>query len=141
MSRGRKYKDSVTGFSVFLLGECLGVLVYLFSGYLIGLYTDSKLISEIARLRLLFMCLPFGLCGTMNALSGCIRGLGDTKTPLKISLLTSCGFRILWICTVAKWIGSIWAIYISYPICWGLTTLLYIISFEKTYNKIKEIPK
>lgn len=137
LERVRKV-ERTTGFSVFLLGECLGVMVFLFSPFLIGLYTDSRQITEISRLRMLFMCLPFGLCGTMNSLSGCIRGLGDTKTPLKISLLTSCGFRILWVCTVAKWIGSIWAIYISYPICWGLTTLLFIISFERTFdNKMK----
>ena len=46
--------------------------------------------------------LPYGLCGTMNALSGCVQGLGDTKTPLKISLLTSYGLRIIWVCTIAN---------------------------------------
>lgn len=120
---------------VFTLGEAIGILVYLLAPQLLSLYTDSAQIAEIARLRMLFMCLSQGLCGTMNCISGCIQGLGDTKTPLIISLATSCGFRILWVCTVAQWIGSISAIYVSYPICWGLTTLLSIIAFTRLLKK------
>lgn len=115
---------------VLVLGECLGILVYLLSPHLLALYTDEEQILQIARQRMLFMCLAYGLCGTMNALSGCVQGLGDTKTPLKISLLTSCGFRILWVCTIAKWSGTISAIYISYPICWLLSSILYYFSFH-----------
>lgn len=71
----------------------------------------------------------------MNSLSGCIQGLGDTRTPLKISLLTSCGFRILWIATVAGKIGSISAICVSYPLCWGMTTILYLIAFRREFKR------
>lgn len=120
---------------VLLLGECLGILVYLLSPQLIALYTDSGDIAKIARIRMLFMCLAYGLCGTMNVLSGCVQGLGNTKIPLMISLLTSCGFRILWVCTIAKWIGTISAIYVSYPICWFLSSSLYFISFRLLLRK------
>lgn len=121
---------------VFVLGECIGSLVYLLSPYLIALYTDSVQIAQTAKTRLLFMCLAYGLCGTMNALSGCVQGLGDTKTPLKISLLTSCGFRILWICVIAKQFGTVSSIYVSYPVCWFLSSSLYYISFWKIFHKI-----
>lgn len=120
---------------VFTLGEILGVLIYALSPYLLKLYTDDAAIAEIAQTRMIFMCLFFGLCGTMNSLSGSVRGLGDAKTPLIISLVTSCGFRILWILTVAKWIASVSAIYISYPLCWLMTTGLYLIAFQRALKK------
>lgn len=123
-----------TAVLVFALGEALGFLVFLFSDSLIGLYTDSAQIAKIAKLRMLFVCLSYGLCGTMNSLSGCIQGLGDTRTPLKISLLTSCGFRIFWIVAVAGRIGSISAIYVSYPLCWGMTSILYLIAFRRVFR-------
>lgn len=132
--RVRKVHRSTT-MLVFILGECLGILVYLLSPWLIALYTDNGDIARIAQNRMLFLCLTYGLCGTMNALSGCVQGLGDTKTPLVISLLTSCGFRILWVCTIAKQIGTVSAIYVSYPVCWLLTSVLYWISFSVISRK------
>lgn len=124
-----------TAVLVFSLGEVIGILVYLLSPWLILLYTDSRIIAEAARLRMAFMCLACGLCGTMNSLGGCIQGLGDTKTPLIIALITSCGFRILWIFTAARWIGGIQGIYISYPLCWGLTSFLYLAAFHFIFKR------
>ena len=120
-----------------LLGELLGIGIYAASGWLTGLYTDSAAIAQAARQRMLFMCLPYGLCGTMNVLSGCIRGLGNTKVPLVISILCSCVFRIVWIYMYAIPRGTVQAIYFSYPVCWLLATTMYIVSFHVLLSGIR----
>lgn len=136
--RVRKVQQT-TALLVFFLGECLGILIYLLSPQFIKLYTDNADIAQIAQKRMFFMCLAYGLCGTMNALSGCVQGLGETKIPLMVSLLTSCGFRILWVCTIAKTVGTISAIYVSYPICWLLSSGLYDLTFRIISRKARKI--
>ncbi len=120
---------------VLILGEILGFIIYAASDIIIGLYTDSATIAETAKLRMLYMCIPYGLCGTMNVMSGCIRGLGNTKVPLVISVLSSCVFRVLWIYLYAIPRGTISSIYISYPLCWALATLLYLSAFAIILKK------
>lgn len=121
--------------TVFILGEALGILILLLSPLLLKLYTDSPTIASYATTRMIYMCLFFGLCGAMNVASGSVRGFGEARIPLVISLITSCCFRILWILTIAKMIGTISSIYVSYPICWLLTTLLYYFAFNILLKK------
>lgn len=117
------------------LGEIIGVAVYAASWPLTGLYSDVDAIRQAAQVRMLFMCLPYGLCGTMNVLTGCIRGLGDTRVPLVISVFCSCVFRIAWIYLWAVPKGTMQAVYVSYPMCWALATGLYVIAFSVLLRK------
>lgn len=119
----------------FIIGEILGILVYIFSDYLLMLFTDEPAEMYYAKVRLSFMCLTFGLCGVMNVGSGCIRGLGDARSPLIISLIASVGFRLLWIMTVSRKIGSIESLYIAMPLCWLICSVLDIIVFTHDYRK------
>ena len=120
---------------VLVLGELLGIVIYLASPVLIRFYTDSPAVAEIAKLRMFYMCLFYGLCGTMNVMSGCVRGLGNTQIPLGISIFCSCIFRITWILCYAVPKGTISAIYVSYPMCWFLATIMYVISFAVLIKK------
>ncbi len=138
---GAKKKDRVlktfviTVLTVFLAAETAGILLYCFSGPLASLFTSDPEIIACARTRMFYMCLFFGFCGTMNVVSGCERGLGDAKTPLFISLFCSVAFRLTWVLTYAKAAGTVESIYMSYPICWGLCTVLNVIAFSILYRK------
>lgn len=126
-------------FTVLLLGELLGFAIYGAADLLTGLYTNSSAIAAMAKNRMLYMCLPYGLCGTMNVMSGCVRGLGSTKVPLVISVICSCLFRIVWIYTYAIPQGTVGAIYFSYPVCWLLATVLYICAYHVLLNPQRTI--
>ncbi len=137
--RVRKIQLTATAMAL-ISGEVLGIFIYLVSNPLIALYTDVLEIAQVAKLRMLFMCLPYGLCATMNVMSGCVQGLGRTKVSLGISIFTSCFLRVLWVCTYARRQGTISAIYLSYPLCWALTTLLYLIAFFMILRKNAKQP-
>ena len=124
--------------TVFLITESLGIVLYLLAGKLCLIFTTDPSIIEAARIRMFYMCLFYGLCGTMNVVSGCIRGLGNTKGPLVISILSSVVFRVTWIYTYAAAKGTIESIYMAYPICWALNTMLSIVLFERLF-KVKEL--
>ena len=130
----------ITISTVFLAAEAVGILLYLFADPLASLFTSEQAIVECAKSRMFYMCLFFGFCGTMNVVSGCEHGLGDAKTPLYISLLCSVAFRLTWILTYARAAGTVESIYLSYPICWILCTVLTVIAFWRLYRiKMQEL--
>ena len=122
-------------FTALILGEVLGNILYAFADSVTGLYTDSTEIAHYARLRMLYMCVPYGLCGTMNVMSGCVRGAGAAKTPLVVSFLSSCVFRVAWVLTYAKAKGTVSAIYVSYPMVWAMATVMYVAMFVYLMRK------
>ena len=128
IARTKKIQRGVT-LCVLVLGELLGLALYAAADLLTALYTANPVIAQAAKVRMAFMCLPYGLLAAMNVSGGCVLGLGNTKIPLAISVVCSCLFRIVWIYVYAIPRGTVEAIYISYPICWLLATLLYVTAF------------
>lgn len=103
-------------------------------------------------LRLTFVCLPYFTCGLMDVMSGALRGLGASLSPMIITVVGVCGMRLFWIYAIfrppfdalsaqfgdgliaakdcvekaddmLKWL------YISYPISWVLTFAALLICF------------
>lgn len=136
ITRTRQIQRSVT-LSVLALGELVGLALYAGADLLTGLYTLDPMIAQAAKTRMAFMCLPYGLLAAMNVSGGCVLGLGNTKIPLAISVACSCLFRIVWIYAYAIPKGTVEAIYISYPICWLLATVLYVTAFFCLLGKKK----
>lgn len=130
-----------TMLAVFSAAELAGIVLYLLSPQLVWLFTTDAAIAHYARIRMFYMCLFFGLCGTMNVVSGCEHGLGDAKTPLYISVICSVAFRLTWIFTYVAHAGTIEAIYMSYPLCWGLCTLLNHLAFCRLFRKKQMQPQ
>lgn len=126
----------ITLSATFLIAEILGVALYAVSPWVCRVFTEDAAVIEAARVRMRYMCLGYGLCGLMNVASGCVRGLGETRIPLIISLITSVGFRITWIYTYARAQGTIGAIYLSYPLCWALNVALTIPTFNWVYSRV-----
>lgn len=61
------------------------------------------------------------LCALMD-LAGCqLRGMGRSVEAMLITLVGSCGIRILWIFTVVPFNRTLSNIFVAYPISWALT--------------------
>ncbi|MBW3631623.1 MAG: MATE family efflux transporter [Chloroflexi bacterium] len=79
-----------------------GVLVYIFSERLMRVFSsDPEVIhSGVSALHSLSFVLPF--CAVWFVSSGCLRGSGDTRTPLII------GASTMWLSVLLAWIGVRW---------------------------------
>lgn len=108
-------------------GIALGVFVITFPEQLLGFYT--KIPEEIAagKIRLLFICLPYFICGFMDTCSGIIKGICHPISSMIVSLLGACVFRVIWIFTVFKAYRSLEVLFVSYPISWTLTMAVHMI--------------
>ena len=113
----------------FAATELIGIMIVLLGSRVTGLFTTDPAVQAAAAVRVRYMCLYFGLCGTMNVQNGALRGLGEVRVPLGISLIGSVGFRITWVLTAARRFGTIDAIYLSYPLSWILCSTLSFIAF------------
>ena len=58
-----------------------------------------------------------------EALSGFLRGLGETLLPMIASIGGICAFRLLWINLIYPYLGTLTWMYMVYPISWTITGL------------------
>ena len=128
--------------SVSFAGILLGVLVYIFAKPLLSIYiTDSPLAIEYGITRIALISLPYFVCGLMDVMTGALRGLGVSISPMIITVLGVCGFRVLWIYTVFAYFHTYGWLYLSYIISWTITFFIELILFLVIINKrIKNFP-
>ena len=122
-------------------GITIGGLAVLFSRPLLSIYiTDSDEAIKYGIIRLIFICLPYFLCGIMDVATGMLRGIGSSIAPMFITVAGVCGFRILWIYTVFRMpkYHSLEVLYSSYMISWSATFAIEAIVFCLLLRKMRK---
>jgi putative MATE family efflux protein len=130
----RRYKNinRVLGccmFCVTVIGLVLGLGTVAGGRLLLSIYsTDSAVIAAGLR-RLAVISAPYFLCGIMDVWVGSLRGMGYSVTPMIVSLMGSCVFRLVYIATVFQWYHTEQVLYLCYPISWLLTLSIHALCF------------
>ena len=130
--RIRKIMFICIGF-VFCVGLTLGLTAYGLGKPLLSIYiSDSDEAIKYGLVRIMYICIPYFLCGLMDVATGMLRGIGSSLPPLLITVTGVCGFRILWIYTVFSMekFHSLETLYISYTISWLATFITEMIVFN-----------
>lgn len=124
--------------AVAVTGLAAGSSVYLLGENLLSIYiTDSNAALSFGMTRLMFICLPYFLCGLMDVSTGALRGMGSSLAPMIISILGVCGVRITWILTVfqIERFHTPQCLYFSYTVSWSLTFIIQMIAFIFVYRR------
>ena len=128
------------GITVFSIGLIMGSLFNLLGPQLLSLYVSTSdpnyaavVSTGLVRMRIVGM--SYCLCGLMDTCTGLLRGLGKSWTPLIISTLGACVFRVVWIYTVFAVFRTLNVLYLSYPISWTITPIVQIIVLIYTFKK------
>ena len=122
----------------FLVGSFCGLFSYTFARPLLSIFiTDSEAAMQIALMRITTITIFYGFCGLMEVISGTIRGIGSSLTPMIISVFGICGIRVFWVFTIfaIPQFHSLQSLFVSYPISWAVTSLAQIIAFVIIWNK------
>ena len=120
---------------VSVVGLVLGSAVYLLGHPLLGIYSTDPEVIEYGVQRLLLVGLPHFICGAMGVVTGCLRGLGSSVTPMLITVFGTCGLRIAWVYTAFQLNPTWQMLFLSYPISWFATGLVQLIAFIYLKNK------
>jgi len=115
---------------VTVVGLVFGFSAWYFGEQLLSIYiTDSPTATAYGMVRLSLITLPYFLCGQMNVSTGALRGMGASLTPMIISILGICAFRVFWIYTFFQAIHTPECLFVSYPISWALTLIAQMIAY------------
>ena len=108
----------------------LSALIYFFVRPLSGLFVSDGTVIGIAAYvsRLMAPWYFFYLFGTV--LSASIRGCGETFMPMILTLIGTCGFRLLWVAAVHLFGGpTVVNVAWGYPASWFFQSLLFVIYY------------
>ena len=113
---------------VIVLGLGVGQLMLLFYEPLVGLYVaaDNPYRAEIFEAAKVIMTVMLSsyFIGAMNeALSGFLRGLGQSIQPMVATLSSVVVFRCFWIFVVFPYTKTLVSLYLVYPLSWILNCL------------------
>lgn len=127
---------------VTIIGLVFGLTTYIFADTLLGFYIPNNPEAiPYGVTRLMYVAIPYFLCGCMEVMVGGQRGMGMSITPMITSLLGSCALRIVWINTVFAANHTLFMLYISYPISWFITfsahTVFYLIRLRKVKKEAR----
>ncbi len=146
----RMNKIILTGcFQVTVIGILVSYGILYFIRPLLRLYipTDPAAL-EFGVQRSSIILPTYFLCGLMNAFVGAIRGMGSSFTPMCVSVLGICVYRLVWIQTAFVRDRTLHCLYLSYPISWILTAVvlgiicaIFVIKFKKGHLNVNKMLK
>ena len=102
------------------VGILIGALFMALRFRLAGLYTSEEEVVRIAASRMMVILPFYFVCGVVEVLVGCMRGMNYTVLPTAASFLSVCVYRILWVLFYFPRHPEPFSLWLSYPISWGI---------------------
>ena len=115
--------------SVSGIGLAMGGFLMAFKRALFHIYTADDAVIAAASIRSAIIAPTYFLCGMMDSMVGMLRGMGSSVTPMIVSVLGACLFRVLWIALAFPLNPTLNMLYISYPISWIITFSVHLICY------------
>lgn len=100
------------------------VTIVLFRDFFSSLFTQEAAVIESAAVRILCILLFEPVCNLYEIPAGALRGSGHALYPTVSTILGTCAFRIVWICTVFRTHPTLPMLYHAFPLSWAATILL-----------------
>ena len=121
---------------VSVIGLVLGLSAYLGGDFLLAIYTTKPEVVTIGKVRLLYLCVPYLICGIMDVFAGQLRGMGASLMPTIVTIVGVCGLRVAWIYTAFALNPTLETLYLSYPVSWAVTAAAHFVSYLFLKRKI-----
>lgn len=107
-----------------IVGGTVSFLIIIFGKQLLRLFNSDPNVIVFGYQRL-FWILSFEVInGTIDIISGAMRGYGESLTPALIALVCICGVRIVYIFTYFAFHRSFTTLMLAYPISWIITVIV-----------------
>ena len=115
-------------FSLFFSMILIEPIVY-FRNSFCGIFSTESAVIQAAGLRIVCILFFEPLCNVYEILAGVLRGSGHSLLPAIMTIVGTCAFRIIWICTVFAQHMQLSVLYVAFPLSWVLTSVLMLGSF------------
>ena len=139
----RIHKGLLTGLCLsWSLSACIITILYIFAPYIAGLFNQDAAVLGFAVLFIRLNSIFDPVNATNQIEAGALRGVGDSRTPMIIMLMSFVVLRQIYLFIVSRITDSIYFIAIGYPIGWFVCTALmtfhiYRIGWDKKLAALK----
>lgn len=131
-------KTAIEASIMIIVISLIWTLILLTAGqYIAKLYTPDPVVIQYACERMKIILPIYFVCGIVEVLVGCMRGMGYSFTPMIANFFCICVFRIVWIYTACKAVNTPQMLYLSWPISWILNIVVDGIIMTIIYKREK----
>ena len=102
----------------------LGKLTVRHGESLLGLINGDPGVIAGGMVRIRINLSVYALLALMDSLTGALRGMGRSVTPMIVTLVGACGLRIVWVGTVFRRIPTLEALFAVFPLSWSCVSLV-----------------
>lgn len=114
------------------------VLLVLFSEQVFGLFTTDESVISIGTYMMHYLMPSYLLYVLIGVLSGALRGAGKVLVPMLFTCGGVCLLRIVWLYGAGAVYPGIETIMLSYPVSWGITSVLFVIYYFRKFPRKRE---
>ena len=125
-----------------VVGILLGGVFMLLRHQLAGIYTTEQEVIRVAGQRMMVILPFYFVCGVVEVLVGCMRGMNYSVLPTAASFVSVCVYRIVWVFTLFRAYHTPRLLWLSYPISWIINfaiDLVMILILFRVVQKQKEL--
>lgn len=114
----------------------LAVLVTLFPRPLLGIFNSDPNVVEAGVFKLI-VC-GWGTVAYMagSVMTGMVRGMGKSLTPMLLNIFSICGVRLIWVLGIFPFYREVNFLYLCYPISWACCSVLLVLYFFRCRKKL-----
>lgn len=123
------------------VSSAITVIILLFGRYLMSIFTDTAELVDLSMHMMRILAVGYIAMAVTQTLSGVMRGLGDTMTPMWISLITTIVLRVPVAYGIAYLTrsdayptGRPESTFISLLVAWTFGAIITAIFFKKKYK-------
>ena len=119
-----------------VVGILLGGLFMLLRHKLAAIYTQEEEVIRVVGERMMVILPFYFVCGVVEVLVGCMRGMNYSVLPTVASFLSVCVYRIVWVFTFFRAFRTTQALWMSYPISWIINFAIDLAMFLILYRQV-----
>ncbi|MBQ3114912.1 MAG: MATE family efflux transporter [Clostridia bacterium] len=120
------------------MGIIICSLGVIFKVPLLKLYTSDIKSIEAGIVYYNIVIRTYLLCGIMEVMTGCLRGLSKSLEAMYITLTGMAGIRILWNFLVLPLNNTLSNVFVAYPITWIITIMIFSVRLYIVIGKLEK---
>ncbi|MBO7208617.1 MAG: MATE family efflux transporter [Clostridia bacterium] len=120
------------------VGVVVCSLCLIFKIPLLRLYTSDVKSIEAGVIYYNIVIRTYMLCGIMEVMTGCLRGLGRSLEAMYITLTGMAGIRILWNIFILPLNNTLTNVFLTYPVTWIITITIFSLRLFVVIKKMEK---
>ena len=121
-----------------IVGIAVGGVFMLLRHELAGLYTGDSEVVRVAGERMMVILPLYFICGVVEVLVGCMRGMNYSVLPTVASFLSVCVYRVIWVFLFFRSFRMTQALWMSYPISWIINFAIDLVMILIVFHRVEK---